>query len=921
MNKTKSKFLVLFAFLMCLSISSIQGQIKKTASVEGITEYKMDNGLTVLLFPDNSAQTITVNITYKVGSRHEGYGEKGMAHLLEHMVFKGTPNHPDIPEELTSHGSRPNGTTWYDRTNYFETFNATDENLDWALDLEADRMVNSYIAKSDLDTEFSVVRNEFEMGENSPTNVLMDEVISSAYLWHNYGQSTIGNRSDIERVPIDNLKAFYKKYYRPDNAVLMVTGKFEIDKTLDLIQKKFGNIKKPEIPLVDSYTVEPPQDGEKSVTLSRVGDLQIVSALYHIPAGSHEDYAALAIAEDVLTNEPSGRLYKALVDAKKASNIWSFTPFTKEPGFIYFNVDVPSDKSLSDAKRTLLSTLENISKEPVTEDELKRAKANILKQIDQIYRNSAFLGTYMSEFIGAGDWRLSFIYRDRIEDMTLDKVNKAVQTYYINTNRTVGEFIPTKDPVRVGVPHTEGVQALVENYQGKKGYGAGEAFDVSYDNIQDRLESGTLEKSGIEYGLIKKDNRGKTVNISFAMRNGNVDQLMNKGLTAEYVANMLNKGTTTKSRQDIEDKLSELKSSVFFRGSNGRVFAYVNSTEGNLMEALSLMADMLKNPVFEATELDKLKTENLARIEQNKSEPTFLASMKLRQLNQHYAKGHPLYNMSIEEQIEAINGISVEDLKAYHKDFYGISDNSTLVAIGNFNEELLKGFFESQFGDFKCKNLFTKINDAFYANTEANENIKTPDKKNAFTTGVLDFKGSQYDDDYAALQVAGTIFGGGFLNSRIANRLRQQDGVSYGAGGGVSVDTDKDDSNSSIYIYAIYAPENAEKVQKGFQEEIEHFIKDGITQEELKTAVDGWVQAQAVSRAKDNELSSVINNNLYYDRDLNFQKDLEEKVKGLTVEEVNSVIKKHFKTFEHWTVVNAGDFNNLIQDKEEKVDD
>ena len=194
-------------------------------------------------------------------------------------------------------------------------------------------------------------------------------------------------------------------------------------------------------------------------------------------------------------------------------------------------------------------------------------------------------------------------------------------------------------------------------------------------------------------------------------------------------------------------------------------------------------------------------------------------------------------------------------------------------------------------------------------------------KKNAFTIGVMNFQGSQYDDDYAALEMASSIFGGGFLNSRIASRLRQQDGVSYGAGGRVSVDDNQKDKNSSILVYAIYAPENAQKVQNGFNEEIERFIKEGITQEELKNAIDGWVQAQNVSRAKDNELSNVINNNMYYDRDLNFQKNLEEKVKGLTVDQVNAAIKKHFKTFEKWTVVNAGDFNNLIQDKEEKVDD
>src|SRR5882757_4513455 len=176
---------------------------EKMTTVEGITEYRLANGLRVLLFPDPSKQTITVNITYMVGSKNENYGETGMAHLLEHLVFKGTPKHPNIPQELTAHGASPNGTTWVDRTNYFETFNATDENLKWALDLESDRMINSFIAKKDLDSEMTVVRNEFESGENNPSGVLEERVTSTAYLWHNYGKSTIGSRADLENVPID----------------------------------------------------------------------------------------------------------------------------------------------------------------------------------------------------------------------------------------------------------------------------------------------------------------------------------------------------------------------------------------------------------------------------------------------------------------------------------------------------------------------------------------------------------------------------------------------------------------------------------------------------------------------------------------------------------------------------------------------
>ena len=217
--------LVIFIAPTVSSAAKLPRGVDQLNSIEGITEYRLKNGLQVLLFPDPSQETITVNMTYRVGSKHENYGETGMAHLLEHLVFKGTPRHKNIPKELTDHGAEPNGTTWTDRTNYFETFSATNENLKWALDLEADRMVNSFIAKKDLDSEMTVVRNELENGENSPVRVLIGRMLATSFDWHNYGKSTIGARSDLENVKIENLKAFYRKYYQPDNATLIVSGK------------------------------------------------------------------------------------------------------------------------------------------------------------------------------------------------------------------------------------------------------------------------------------------------------------------------------------------------------------------------------------------------------------------------------------------------------------------------------------------------------------------------------------------------------------------------------------------------------------------------------------------------------------------------------------------------------------------------
>jgi zinc protease len=277
---------------------------EKVTSVEGITEYKLANGLRVLLYPDQSKPTVTVNMTYMVGSRHENYGETGMAHLLEHLLFKGTPKNPGIDKEFNKRGMRSNGSTWLDRTNYFELFQATDENLNWALQMEADRMVNSFVAKKDLDAEMTVVRNEYERGENSPFQVLLKRSQSIAYDWHNYGNSTIGNRSDIENVKIENLQAFYRMYYQPDNAVLLVAGKFDEAKTLQLIAQYFGAIPKPARVLPKLWTVEPTQDGERSFVVRRLQDSRRIAR--RCGCDWHDEFRPLRFAHRTLAQSPGG---------------------------------------------------------------------------------------------------------------------------------------------------------------------------------------------------------------------------------------------------------------------------------------------------------------------------------------------------------------------------------------------------------------------------------------------------------------------------------------------------------------------------------------------------------------------------------------------------------------------------------------
>src|SRR6266699_3161802 len=304
--------------------------VARVTSVEGVTEYRLPNGLKILLIPDRSIDTITVNVTYLVGSRHEGYGETGMAHLLEHLMFRGTPRFPNIKADFQKRGARYNGSTSLDRTNYFETFPASGKTLDYVLEVEADRMVNASIARRDLDAEMTVVRNEFESGENSPFTVLRERMAASAYLWHNY---------------------------RPDNAVLLISGKLDEPAALGLARKHFGKIPGPSRALRQTYTVEPTQDGERTVTLRRSGDVQLVSALYHMPPGTHPEYAAVDALVALVDHVPSGRLHKALVDTGLASSVFGTERQQREAGFAYFGASLGRDASLETVRDALLGVV------------------------------------------------------------------------------------------------------------------------------------------------------------------------------------------------------------------------------------------------------------------------------------------------------------------------------------------------------------------------------------------------------------------------------------------------------------------------------------------------------------------------------------------------------------------------------------
>lgn len=889
------------------SAGALPAGVSRVTSVEGITEYQLKNGLRVLLFPDQSKPTMTVNMTYLVGSRHEGYGESGMAHLLEHMVFKGSTKHPNIPQELTEHGASPNGSTWYDRTNYFETFSATPENLKWALDLESDRMVNSFIKKEDLASEFSVVRNEFESGENQPSNVLMERVLSSAYLWHNYGKSTIGSKEDIERVPIDNLKAFYQKFYQPDNAVLLVAGKVDEAKTLALVNQYFGAIARPSRTLSATYTTEPMQDGERQVALRRTGDTQAVGVAYHTPAGAHPDYAAVDVLVDVLTNQPSGRNYKALIEGKKAASQWGFAPTLHDAGFAYFYAEVRQGRSLDSARAVMLTTLDNVARQAPTAEEVERAKTKRLKDVELLFQNSEQVGLAMSEYVATGDWRLVYLYRDALRKVTPADVQRVAAAYLKPSNRTVGLFMPDAKPDRATIPATPDVAALVKGYKGEAAIAAGEAFDATPANIDARTKRST--EGGVKMALLAKQTRGNSVNMNMKLRYGDEASLTGKAVLVSLTAAMLERGTKTRSYSQIRDAFDKAKAQVRLYGGGQSTNVSIQTDKQNLPAVLAVVLDCLRNPTFPAAEFGKLKQERLAGLESQKQDPQGLAFNLASRLSEPYPKGHPFETLSYDDEIAAIKALTVEDVRNFYKTFYG-GQAATLAVVGTFDEAALRKAVKAQLGPWKAPKAFARVPLRRFENTATAtaKSIQTDDKANAMFVAGLSYPLRDDSPDYAAVYMANYILGGGFLNSRLATRIRQKEGVSYGVGSFVYADDN--DEIGNFMSYAIYNPENSGRLEAAYREELELMATKGVTADELKAAKSAALQSFQVDRSQDDGLARKWAQYLTRAEGRTFSSYdtvLESRIVALTPEQVSAAAKKYLD-YKKLVIVKAGDF-------------
>ncbi len=862
-------------------------------AVEGITEYRLPNGLKVLLFPDASRPTVTVNVTYLVGSRHENYGETGMAHLLEHLMFKGARANRAITQQFSERGMQYNGTTSLDRTNYYEVFQAGAGNLEWALQMEADRMVHSFITQKDLDAEMTVVRNEYESGENSPGAVLTKRMQSVAYDWHSYGRATIGNRSDIEHVGIANLQAFYRTWYQPDNAVLLVAGKFDPAATLGFIARKFGAIPKPSRALPKFWTVEPTQDGERTFSVRRQGDVQIVALGYKVPSELHPDADVMAFASDILGSGPASRLHKLLIDSGMASEVFAYGQTGYAPGLQMFGAVVKKGAPVEPVRAALSAAVEEFARHPATPEELERVRRTITNEQEKSLNDPQRVGVALSEAIALGDWRLYFIGRERIAAIGAGDVAAVAGRYLKRDNRVTGLFVPDDAPQRAEIPPAPATAAVLNGFKPRAATLVSENFDPSQDNIMRRTRLVTA--GGVKMALLPKKNRGEAVSVEFVQHFGDEKNLFGKGAVPALTAAMLMRGTTKYSRIALADEFDRLR----ITGSPH----HFETTRANLPAALRLMAHVLREPSFPAGEFELLRQQALVGIESGRSDPQMLAQRALAEHFDLYPRGDPRAETTFEEDIADTRAATLDQLKDFHRQFYGAAP-SELAIVGDFDADAVAPLVDELFGRWVAPAHVAPLLRRHADVEPIRQVLDTPDKENGFYTARVNVDLNIDDADYPALALANFIFGEGGMKSRLMDRIRQKDGLSYG--GGSQLSPGELDRAGSFVIGAIAAPQNLRKLDAAVREELGRAVRGGFNAAELAGAKSGMLQQRLQNRSEDAVLAAGWTGYLYRGKTFEWSRQFEQKLAAVTLPQLNAAFRKAIDPAK-LSVVMAGD--------------
>jgi len=904
-------FLVVTLTIQNLYPQEALSKFVKVQELGGIEEYMYEpNGMNILLVQDNSAPVVTVQVVYRVGSKHEVSGNTGSTHLLEHLNFKGTPtfnkrNGNAIFTVLQGMGAQMNATTWYDRTNYYETIPS--DKIETAIHIESDRMRNSLLLKEDKDAEMTVVRNEFERGENNPNSLLSKEIWATAYMAHTYHHSTIGWRSDIEKMPIEVLRKFYNTYYWPNNATLTVIGDFQKTDLFKLVDKYFGAITKAPHEMPQPYTEEPPQIGPRRIIIKKPGQQGIVSVGYKIPGRLHGDLPALQVLSQIIGSGTSSVINKTFVDtgialygSARASNF-------KEVGLFNVAISFSPNNDHVEMHDKLMEMVEIVKKEGVLQEDIDRIVAKLNAQTILSRDGSGTIARQLNEAIAGGDWTDYFTASERLNKVTAEDINRVANTYLVEDQSTTGYFIPQ-------IPGTDDQEAqkatnYVQENDGKYYYRHPEHSHSSNHSLRTttQLSPKSISETRSAYETIQSNNTGNkfirkevagidvitaktgakdfvTVTASFP-----IGSYLNTGgneAVPSLTVQMLSKGTTKNDKFQFSQKLEKLGVSLNLNAQTHKVGINFKCLKKDIHTVFNLLSEELRYPLFDAKEFELLKKQTIGGMKRGLTDPGKQGSIALSQAIYH--KGHPNYSTDIQTSIEDINNTTLEELKAFHKSYFGPL-GMHLVAVGDVDIDALYASLNEAFEDWEG-GIKAAVTYTSPTKSEALTKVVTIPQKPSAKMYIGQYTGIRRTDaDFMPFFIGTSILGGG-MSGRLMQTVRDNDGLTYGISA----------SHSGHYYsgghWAVNATFSPSLFQKGLDAtivQINKWVNEGVTEEELEAKKTNLTGSFKVGLSTTGGLAGALLSFVVRGLEPDYLDQYTKDIEAVTLEQVNNTIKKY----------------------------
>ncbi|MEL6461767.1 MAG: pitrilysin family protein [Cyanobacteria bacterium J06621_15] len=887
----------LLAASQCVSNSKelVTNEREILTVAENVRKTILENGLTVITKEAHTAPVVSVQVWYKVGTRNEKIGVNGIAHQLEHMMFKGTKRRPvQFGRLFSALGSDSNAFTSHDQTVYYST--AERNKLKALLTLEADRMQNAVINTEQLDSEKQVVISELKGYENSPQYRLNRAVMKAAFPNHPYGLTVGGTEQDVKKFTVEQVQDYYKNFYSPNNAVLVIVGDFETSKTIKAVKELFGEIPANQnTQLLNKIAAKNSakasfnvSNNSEPIVLKQPGSAPLFQAVYRLPSAKHQDIPALDVMDYILAEGRNSRLYQALVDSGKASDVSASVISLQDAGWYELLVTANSTSNLSKIKSIVNREIGDLATKEISSEELNRAKAQLEASVILSNRDVTSLAMQLgNDETTTGDYTYTDRYLAAIQQVTVQDVQRVAQKYFKQQSQIVGVFKPTDVAAK---NKTENKQVSTENSQHFSKSSRNDADVIKYLPPVDSTITSTSrilpEKFSLDNGLeilLLPDKSTSTVTLGGYIKAGSEFDSKTKAGLASLVADNLMNGTKDKDVLSLAKTLEDCGTSLDFKTYREGVYLEGKSLSNDLSVLVKTLGNVIKNPTFPRKQLQLTRQQALTALQQDLDDPEEVAQRTF--LQAVFPKTHPSYSFSDKQSLQRITR---EDVVNFHEKHYR-PDTTVLALVGDFQPAQVKEMLEKEFGDWKGTGDTPKIE---YPPVNLPDKIirynpVVPGKAQAIT-----FMGNKainrQDPRYYAAKILNHILGGDTLSSRLGSQIRDRLGLTYGIYSNFLAG-----KNSGTFLIEMQtSPEDTTKAIASTRQLLEEMHRKGVTAAEVETAKHNLTGNYNVSLASPDELIYRIIKNHVLGLETDEIRSYTDKIQAVTPDQVNQAARE-----------------------------